>query len=335
VKLSKLDIRSRLRAAFFMPALCVAALAAFLSIYPPSNGNAQFVDQSTFGGTSTGSANAQVISIANLRSHTAGVVLRFVPGFTNTGPATLNDGFGAVAIVRPSSIGNVALSGQELLTGELTCVTYNGTAYQLSCNVDMTKIGQTVEVRGSVAPRGTLIEDGSCVSQTTYAPLFSVIGTTYGTCSAGLFAVPDSRGTMFAANDNQGVNGAAGRITTAGSSCNAVSVGVLCGAQNRTLTAAQIPTITASGAALGVSVSVSGSISGSAATNAISLTPSGAAAVILSPSGAAQPTAVTGSFSGSGSGGTTSGPVTSSTNTGGAAHPVLNPILTGLRAIKT
>jgi microcystin-dependent protein len=332
VKLSKLDIRSRLRAAFLMPALCVAALAAFLSIYPPSTGQAQFVDQSTFGGTSTGSANAQVISIANLRGNTDGVVLRFVPGFTNTGPATLNTGFGNVAIVRPSSIGNVALSGQELLVGELTCVTFNGTAYQLSCNVDLTPIGRTVEFRGSATPRGTLIEDGSCVSQTTFAALFSVIGTQYGTCSAGNFAVPDSRGTAFMALDGQGANGLAGRITTA--SCSTPNAVGLCGSETKTLTVAQVPVVASAGGTLGVSVSVSGGVTGTAATNAVSATISGNSTVLLSPNGAAQPTAVSGSFSGTGSGTTTSGPVVSCTNCGGAAHPVLNPVLLGRRAIK-
>src|SRR5579864_3375351 len=186
----------------------IALAAAYLLIPPPQHVSAQFVDQLTFGGTSTGSAKVQAITVSNYDTYKVGVVLRFVPGFTNTGPTQVNvNGLGLVNVFRPSSIGPVAFSGQEFWAGELTCITYTGSFFQLGCNVDMTPIGKTVEFRGSGAPRGTLIEDGSCVSATTYAALATVIGTQYGSCSAGLFAVPDSRGSFFAALDNQGANG--------------------------------------------------------------------------------------------------------------------------------
>ena len=227
----------------------VLALASLVYFYvpPPKPAQAQFLDQSTYGGTSGGSANVQTISIANYSVNMTGVVLRFTPGFVNTGPTTINvSGIGAVALVRPSSIGNVALSGGELQTGELTCVTYNGTAYQLSCNVDMTPIGKTVEYRGSATPRGTLVEDGSCVSRTTYAPLFSVINTTYGVCDGSTtFGLPDSRGSVFGALDNQGANGAANRVTVGVSGCPATSP-IFCGNQATTLTSGNLPSFTVS-----------------------------------------------------------------------------------------
>jgi microcystin-dependent protein len=226
--------------------IALIALFAYLYIPPPHPARAQFLDQSTYGGTSGGSANAQTITIANYSAHIPGVVIRFIPGFVNTGPTTINiSGIGAVALLRPSSIGNAFLSGGELQTGELTCITYNGAAYQLSCNVDMTPIGRTVEYRGAAIPRGTLIEDGSCVSRTTYAPLFSVIGTTYGACDGSTtFGVPDSRGTVFAALDNQGANGSANRITTGGSGCNGTTNGLFCGTQSYTMLTANLPPYT-------------------------------------------------------------------------------------------
>jgi microcystin-dependent protein len=224
-----MSIAKNIIAAFLVVAALVGA-----SVYAPTPAISQFVDQSTYAGTSAGSANAQTVTLANWSSNLTGVKITFVPGNTNTGPTTLNvNGVGAVNVVRPSSIGNVNFSGAEFTAGELTCVVFNGTAWQLACNVDPRSVGAIIEFRGTVAPRGTLMEDGSCVSQTTYAALFTVIGTTYGSCSAGQFAVPDSRGTVFAAQDNQGVNGSAGRITSAGG-CDTTAGGlILCGAQAR------------------------------------------------------------------------------------------------------
>jgi microcystin-dependent protein len=239
----------------------LAALVLYISAPPPHQASATFADQSTAGGTSTGSANAQAITIYNYASNLQLVPLRFIPGFTNNGPTTISvSGLPPVAILRPSSVGLVALSGQELLVGEPTSIIYNGANYVLASNLDMTKIGQTVEFRGPTAPRGTLIEDGSCVSQTTYAALFSVISTTYGTCSAGLFALPDSRGTAFYALDGQGANGLAGRITTA--SCATPNAVGLCGHDTQTLSIANINTFTPAVSSFSLNIPTQGQFAG-------------------------------------------------------------------------
>jgi hypothetical protein len=47
---------------------------------------------------------------------------------------------------------------------------------------------------GATAPTGWLLCDGSAVSQTEYANLFSVIGVTYGDPGGGNFNLPDFRG---------------------------------------------------------------------------------------------------------------------------------------------
>jgi microcystin-dependent protein len=293
----------------------VALAAAYLFIPPPQHASAQFADQSTYGGTSTGSANAQTIAIPNLATRPIGVPFRFIPGFTNTGPTTINDGLGAVAVVRPSSIGNVALSGAELQAGELTSIVFTGSVYQLFSNVGVPKIGATVEYRGGAVPRGTLIEDGSCVSQTTYAALFSVTGTTYGSCSAGLFALPDSRGTMFAALDNQGVNGSANRITTA--SCAAPNAIGLCGHETYAIITTNLPPYTPSGSVAVDSVSPysSGTITNWSNGTGITLT--------AFVAGQLTNTTVhsTGALTGTAQGGAST------------PHTILNPVLLGRRAI--
>jgi microcystin-dependent protein len=302
---------SRLRAAFFMPSLCAAAIALFLSVYPPSISRAQFADQSTAAGTSTGSANAYAITINNWFAPLPLVPLRFIPNFTNTGPATINvSGLGNVAILRPSSIGLVALSGQELLIGEPTSVEWNGTNYVLSSNVDMTPIGRTVEFRGATTPRGTLIEDGSCVSQTTYAALFSVIGSTYGSCSAGLFALPDSRGTGFVALDGQGVNGSANRITTA--SCATPNAVGICGHETYTILTTNLPPYTPSGSVATTNSGVFAQSGNGGSSAPITSSGNGFGAVIA-----------TSIFTGNAQGGAST------------PHPILNPTLLGRRAIKT
>jgi microcystin-dependent protein len=311
----------------FAPAIAalLAALVVYSFIPPPQPASAALSDQATFGGTSGGSANAQTINIPNLPANTPGVQLRFIPGFTNTGPTQINvSGIGLVDVLRPSSIGNVGFSGGEFQAGELTCVIFNGTAYQLACNVDLTPIGRTVESRGSVAPRGSIIEDGSCVSQTTYAALFSVIGSTYGSCSAGLFKLPFSNGTAFVAFDNQGANGPANRITTA--SCATPNSPVECGSQLATLTAAQIPSITSANGAQSISVN---STVGDVVQGSITVFGIGSGGLVeglINGSGASGTLA---------SSGTNSISVTSN-NTGGSSvsHPVQNPMLPGIRAIK-
>lgn len=56
------------------------------------------------------------------------------------------------------------------------------------------QIGQVTAFAGSTAPNGWLMCNGSAVSRTTYAKLFAVIGTTYGTGDGSTtFNLPDMR----------------------------------------------------------------------------------------------------------------------------------------------
>jgi microcystin-dependent protein len=294
-----------------------AALYAFV---PPPQAAKAFEAQSTWGGTGGGTANAQTIAINNVLSlnDVLGVPLRYVPAADNTGPATIAiNGLTATAVRRPSNIGLVALSGGELQAGVTMTVMYNGATIEIQGPVDMTPIGKSVEFRQSVTPRGTLIEDGSCVSRTTYAPLFSAIGTNYGACDGTTtFGLPFSNGRSFVALDNQGA-ATANVVTSAGSGCTATAVGV-CGSQNATLTLTQLPTgITSSGAVVNAGGLNLPAVSGSILTVTVN---SGSSTVVpASPN-----TWVNASLSAS----------VTSNNTSGAAHPILNPISLGRRAIK-
>jgi len=61
-------------------------------------------------------------------------------------------------------------------------------------------VGTVVDFAGSSAPTGWLLCDGSAVSRTTYANLFSVIGTTYGAGDGSTtFNLPDCTGKVTVA----------------------------------------------------------------------------------------------------------------------------------------
>jgi microcystin-dependent protein len=194
-------------------------------------------------GTSGGSANAQTATLPNATAIPVGVPLEFKPGATNTGPATLNiNSIGNVAVLRWQPSGFVALSGGELQSGQLTTIEYDGTNLLIKYPFNPAIISSTIEFRGPSTPTGYLIEDGSCVSRTTYAPLFAIIGSTFGACDGSTtFGVPDSRGSAFAAFDNQGSNGNANRI---GTFCGAATSAGLCGTQTTTLGQTNIPNYT-------------------------------------------------------------------------------------------
>ena len=57
---------------------------------------------------------------------------------------------------------------------------------------------------GATAPVGWLLCFGQSISRTTYATLFTAIGTTYGSVSGTTFNLPDMRGQATAGLDNMG-----------------------------------------------------------------------------------------------------------------------------------
>lgn len=65
-------------------------------------------------------------------------------------------------------------------------------------------VGTVLDYSGSTAPSGYLLADGSCFANATYTGLSAVLGSTYGTCSAGQTRLPDLRGRVAAGKDNMG-----------------------------------------------------------------------------------------------------------------------------------
>jgi microcystin-dependent protein len=77
-------------------------------------------------------------------------------------------------------------------------------------------IGGSIEWAGNGDPTDTRwrLEDGRALSRTTFASLFTELGTTYGSGDGSTtFNIPDSRGRVSVAPDNMGTAaGAAGRL---------------------------------------------------------------------------------------------------------------------------
>lgn len=91
--------------------------------------------------------------------------------------------------------------------------------------------GTVLATARSTAPTGYLLCDGSAVSRTTYADLFTAISTTYGSGDGSTtFNVPDLRGRVPV-----GVDGAAGRLSAND------ALGNTSGSETHTLTEAQLP----------------------------------------------------------------------------------------------
>ena len=104
-----------------------------------------------------------------------------------------------------------------------------------------TPSGSVIAYAGSAAPSGWLLCSGAAVSRSTYAALFAIVGTTYGTGDGSTtFNLPDLRGRAVAGVDNMGGT-AANRITSGGSGIVGTTLGAAGGLQTHTLATTEIP----------------------------------------------------------------------------------------------
>ena len=97
-------------------------------------------------------------------------------------------------------------------------------------------VGAISPFAGSSSPGGWLLCDGTGYSQSTYAALFAVVSTTYGTTGAGMFSVPDLTGRIVA-----GKEASSTRLTTAVSGINSTALGAAGGSQSQVLAQGNMP----------------------------------------------------------------------------------------------
>ena len=95
--------------------------------------------------------------------------------------------------------------------------------------------GMMFPYAGSSVPTGYLFCHGQAISRTTYADLFTAIGTTYGTGDgSSTFNLPDLRGRVIAGQDDMG-GSSANRLTNQSGGLNGDTLGATGGAETRDL----------------------------------------------------------------------------------------------------
>jgi microcystin-dependent protein len=173
---------------------------------------------------------------SSMTGYASGQVFRFLPANSNTGATTLNiSSLGAKSIY----LNNSALTGGEITASCPVMVMYDGTRFHiLASAVTATTMptGALLDYAGTSAPTGWLGCDGSAVSRTTYANLFTAIGTTWGVGDgATTFNLPDFRRRVAVGS------GGSGTATLAN------SVGSTGGAETHTLTSGELASHTHTG----------------------------------------------------------------------------------------
>lgn len=190
-----------------------------------------------------------------------GQMIAFTPHVTNAaGPVTMTvDGFANLPLR--------ASPGKELPAGVLVA----GTPYSATYNASdgalylhsfygaspyLIPLGSVLDFIGSAVPNSSFaFPFGQAISRTTYAPLYALIGNTYGAGDgASTFNLPDIRGRVVAAKDDMGGNSAF-RLTSTFLGAAGDQLGSGGGSQSRSLATANLPPYTPSGSVTGTAVS--------------------------------------------------------------------------------
>lgn len=163
-----------------------------------------------WGGTSTGSANAQVITTpASLQSFPTGTEVTFKAGFTNTTAATLTVGaYGTFNLRKVTIAGPAVLAANDIFTGNTYTGLYDGTNIQIrqstgtaaaanaSSNTGTVAAVSGATVAGNLAKfndTGGTITEGPAPSNNTD----TVLAALHGTFTIGNVAVfNDTSGTI-------------------------------------------------------------------------------------------------------------------------------------------
>lgn len=205
-------------------------------------------------GTSTGytiNSNSAFDSLA----HLSGQLIAFTPHVANGATVTLNvDGLGAKPL---RSSPNVELQSNVLISGTPYVAVYNNSdaAFYLYGNLGNCgmPLAAGMDYWGSTAPSSAFaFPTGQVISRTTYAALFALIGTTYGTGDGSTtFNLPDKTGRVSAMKE-----ASATRLTSSFFGGNSTVAGAVGGFESKTLALSDLPTgITSAQNGLAIAVS--------------------------------------------------------------------------------
>lgn len=153
---------------------------------------------------------------------------------------TIADVVGGAEVVEISSTGIA-------VTGNISATDINATGAIKQDGFSLLPLGIVMPYAGSTAPSGYLLCYGQAVSRTTYADLFAIIGTTYGSGDGSTtFNVPDLRGRVAAGKDDMG-GSAASRLTAVGLGVAGTTLGNAGSTESYTLVTGNLPPYTPSG----------------------------------------------------------------------------------------
>lgn len=208
------------------------------------------------GGTST-AYTVTSYQVFDTLAHMDGAMIAFTPHATNGATVTLNvDGLGA----KPLRSGpSVELPSNSLIVGTPYVATYyNSTAEWILqgglSNPYSIPLASGIDYWGTTAPNSAFaFPYGQAISRTTYATLFTLIGTTYGTGDGSTtFNLPDKRGRISAPLDNLGGTTSAARLDSIAST----TIGTAGGVQSASITATFLPVSSPWSASASTSVTV-------------------------------------------------------------------------------
>lgn len=178
-------------------------------------------------------------------AHLDGRSIAFTPHTTCGATVTLNvDGLGAKPL---RSSPGIELPSGLLIQGTPYRALYNNSdgAFYLHGFYSLPyaiPIGGMMPYVSSSAPNSSFaLPFGQAISRTTYAALFALVGTTFGSGDGSTtFNILDLRGRSIFGLDNMG-GSAASRITVAGGNFAGTTLGATGGAENHTLSINEIP----------------------------------------------------------------------------------------------
>jgi microcystin-dependent protein len=213
------------------------------------------------GGTST----AYIVSsyqVFDTLAHLSGQVIAFTPHTTNGATVTLNvDSLGA----RPlRSAPGIELLAGTIIQGTPYVATYNngdGAFYLQNFygNPYNIPLGAGLDFWGSTTPNSSFaFPTGQAVSRSTYATLFSLVGTTYGSGDGSTtFNLPDKTGRASVMKE-----ASASRLTSTYFGADSTALGSTGGGESKALVTANLPAYTPAGTITNGAITVSGGIYG-------------------------------------------------------------------------
>jgi microcystin-dependent protein len=230
--------------------ILTGALTSNIGVFLPNGrGGNYIIENATTGAFSVTLANNNGSGGAAGRTVTApqGQTIDIFSDGTNVDPSITT--LPSPLPIAGGGTGASTLAGASIVTGPAGAVSGNlasfngtsGTAVQDSGAAANALIptGTILAFGGSTAPSGFVLATGQAISRTTFANLFAVFGTTYGSGDGSTtFNVPDLRGRVIAGFD---ASNATGRLTAStAQGVSASTLGNTGGEQAHTLTTPEL-----------------------------------------------------------------------------------------------